>query len=81
MLRQVFAARRYADVRHGPWLPLLGPVDHAGWVVEPRSPENQDFWGKTQEEGIAWWLNKLTVPRLGVEPFSRLTKERYREPC
>jgi hypothetical protein len=29
-------------------------VDHAGWVVTLHSPEEQDFYGKTLEEGRAW---------------------------
>ena len=44
-------------------------VDHASWVVTLHSPEEQDFSGKTLEEGLAWWLAWLMAPELGVGPF------------
>ena len=31
-------------------------VDHAGWVVLLRSPEEQRFYGRTLEEVLAWSL-------------------------
>jgi hypothetical protein len=33
--------------------PAPGTVDHAGWVVTLHYPEEQDFSGKTLEEGLA----------------------------
>ena len=44
-------------------------VDHAGWVVMLHSPEDQDFSGRTLEEGLAWCLVGLMVPELGIGPF------------
>ena len=44
-------------------------VDHAGWVVTLHSPDEQDFSGKTLEEGLAWCLVWLMFPELGIEPF------------
>ena len=44
-------------------------VDHAGWVVTLHSPEEQDFYGRTLEEAIAWCLVWLMAPELGVGPF------------
>ena len=44
-------------------------VDHADWVVTLHSPEKQDFYGKTLEEALAWWLVWLMAPELGVGPF------------
>ena len=44
-------------------------VDHASWVVTFRSPEKQDFSGKTLEEARAWCLVWLMAPELGVGPF------------
>jgi hypothetical protein len=29
-------------------------VDHASWVVTLSSPEEQTFYGRTLEEGLAW---------------------------
>ena len=64
-----------------PWGPeRLGPittrlgycswnVDHAGWVVTLHSPDEQDFYGQTLEEGRAWCLMWLMVPNLGIEQF------------
>jgi hypothetical protein len=31
-------------------------VDHAGWVVTLHRPEEQDLYGKTLEEALAWCL-------------------------
>jgi hypothetical protein len=44
-------------------------VDHAGWVVTLQSPEEQDFYGRSLEEGLAWCLVWLMAPELGVGPF------------
>jgi hypothetical protein len=44
-------------------------VDHAGWVVTLHSPEEQDFYGRTLEEGLAWCLVWLMAPELGIGPF------------
>ncbi len=41
-------------------------VDHAGWVMTLHSPEEQDVYAKTLEEGLAWWLVGLLVPELGI---------------
>ena len=43
-------------------------VDHAGWVVTLHSPEEQDFSGKTLEEGVAWCLVWVMAPEIGVGP-------------
>jgi hypothetical protein len=48
---------------------LLWDVDHAGWVVTLHSPEEQDFYGRTLEEALAWCLVWLMAPELGVGPF------------
>ena len=58
--RRAFASRRgYCD-----WT-----VDHAGWVVMLYHPEEQQFYGKTLEEGLAWYLVWLMAPELGIGPF------------
>jgi hypothetical protein len=44
-------------------------VDHAGWVVTLSSPEEQTFYGRTLEEGLAWCLVWLKAPAIGVGPF------------
>jgi hypothetical protein len=44
-------------------------VDHAGWVVTLHSPEEQDFYGKTLEEALAWCLVWLMARELRVGPF------------
>ena len=44
-------------------------VDHAGWVVTLHSPEEQDFYGKTLEEALAWCLVWLMAPEIGVSSF------------
>jgi hypothetical protein len=44
-------------------------VDHAGWVVTLHSPDEQDFYGKSLEEALAWCLVWLMAPELGVGPF------------
>jgi hypothetical protein len=44
-------------------------VDHAGWVVTQHSPDEQDFYGKTLEEALAWCLVWLMAPELGIGPF------------
>ncbi len=44
-------------------------VDCASWVVTLRSPDEQDFYGKTLEEGPAWCLVWLMAPELGIRPF------------
>jgi hypothetical protein len=43
-------------------------VDHAS-VVMLHSPEEQDFYGTTLEEGLAWCLVWLMAPELGIGPF------------
>lgn len=45
-------------------------VDHAGWVVTLHSPDQQDFYGRTLEEALAWCLVWLMAPELGVGPFA-----------
>ena len=40
-------------------------VDHAGWVVTLHSPEEQTYYGKTLEAGLAWCLVGLMAPELG----------------
>jgi hypothetical protein len=49
--------------------PTLAP-DHAGWVVTLHSPDEQEFYGRTLEEALAWCLVWLMAPELGVEPFA-----------
>jgi hypothetical protein len=44
-------------------------VDHASWVVTLHSPEEQDFYGETLEEALAWCLVWLMAPEIGVGPF------------
>ena len=44
-------------------------VDHAGWVVTLSSPERQEFYGRTLEEGLAWCLVWLMAPEIDVGPF------------
>jgi hypothetical protein len=44
-------------------------VDHAGWVVRFHSPEEQDFYGKTLGEALAWCLLRLMAPELRVGLF------------
>jgi hypothetical protein len=46
-----------------------GIVDYASWVVTLHSPEEQDSYGKTLEEGLAWCLMWLMAPEIGVGPF------------
>jgi hypothetical protein len=59
-LRRAIATRRgYCD-----WT-----VDHAGWVVMLYHPEEQTFYGKTLEEGLAWCLVWLMFPELGIGQF------------
>ena len=59
-LRRANASRRGA---------CFWDVDHAGWVVTLHSPEEDDFYGRTFEEGLAWCLVWLMFPELGIEPF------------
>ena len=42
-------------------------VDHAGWVVMLSSPEEQ-FYGRTLEEALAWCLVWLMALELGIGP-------------
>ena len=42
---------RAISARHGSW---SWTVDHAGWVVTLRSPEEHDSYGKTLGAGLAW---------------------------
>ena len=44
-------------------------VDHAGWVVTLHSPDEQDFYGRTLEEALAWCLVWLMFPELGTGQF------------
>ena len=44
-------------------------VDHPSWVVTLHSPEEQDFYGKTLEEALAWCLVWLMAPEIGVGLF------------
>jgi hypothetical protein len=44
-------------------------VDDASWVVTLHSPEDQQFYGRTLEEALAWCLVWLLAPELGVGPF------------
>ena len=44
-------------------------VDHAGWVVTLHTPDEQDFSGRTLEEGLAWCLVWLMFPELGIRSF------------
>ena len=46
-------------------------VDHAGWVVTPHSPDEQDFSGRTLEEGLAWCLVWLMAPGYQMQPILR----------
>jgi hypothetical protein len=43
-------------------------VEHASWVVTLHSPDEQDFYGKTLEEALAWCLVWLMTPELGIGP-------------
>jgi hypothetical protein len=43
-------------------------VEHAGWVLILMSPEEQEFYGKTLEEALAWCLVWLMAPALGLRP-------------
>jgi hypothetical protein len=44
-------------------------VDHAGWVVTLYSPDEQEFYGRTLEEALAWCLVWLMASELGIGPF------------
>jgi hypothetical protein len=44
-------------------------VDHASWVVTLHSPDEQDFYGKTLEDALAWCLVWLMAPELGIGQF------------
>jgi hypothetical protein len=44
-------------------------VDHASWVDTLHSPEEQDLYGKTLEEALAWGLVWLMAPELGSLAF------------
>jgi hypothetical protein len=44
-------------------------VDHAGWVVTLRSPEENEFYGRTLEEALACTLVWFMAPELGIGPF------------
>ena len=59
-LRQAIATRRGS---------CSWTVDHASWVVTFHVPDEQDFSGKTLEEGLAWCLVWLMFPELGAGPF------------
>jgi hypothetical protein len=57
------------------WWDVGCPLGHAGctWVVTGRpkghAPERQDFYCRTLEEALAWWLVWLMAPEIGVGPF------------
>jgi hypothetical protein len=38
-------------------------------VVTRHSPEEQDLYGKTLEEALAWYLGWLIAPELGIGSF------------
>jgi hypothetical protein len=59
LLRAIASRRGYCD-----WT-----VDHAGWVVLLMSPNEQQFYGRTLEEALAWCLVWLMAPELGIGPF------------
>jgi hypothetical protein len=44
-------------------------VNHARWVVALRSPEEQQFLGRTLEEALARCLVWLLAPEVGVGSF------------
>jgi hypothetical protein len=44
-------------------------VDHASGVVTLHSPDEQTFYGRMLEEGLAWWVVWLMAPQLGIGPF------------
>ena len=44
-------------------------IDHASWVVTLHCPEEQDYYGRTLEEALAWCLVWLRTPELGVGPL------------
>ena len=44
-------------------------IDHASWVVTLHCPEEQDYYGRTLEEALAWCLVWLRMPELGVGPL------------
>jgi hypothetical protein len=44
-------------------------VNHASWVATFYSPEEQDFYGTTVGEALAWCLVWLMAPELGIGPF------------
>ena len=60
------ALRRAIAIRRGS---CSWDVDHAGSVVTLHSPNEQDFYGRTLEEGLAWCLVWLRTPELGVGPL------------
>jgi hypothetical protein len=60
------ALRRAIAIRRGS---CSWTVDHAGWVVTLHSPEDQEFYGRTLEEALAWCLVWLMAPELGIGPF------------
>ena len=43
-------------------------VDHAGWVVTLDS-SRETFYGRTLEEGLAWYLVWLMAPVIGIGRF------------
>jgi hypothetical protein len=56
------------DDRHAPRLLLVGRRP-CRLGVTLSSPEEQTFYGRTLEEGLAWCLVWLMAPELGVGPF------------
>jgi hypothetical protein len=43
-------------------------MDHARWVDTLHSPVEQDFYGRTLEEALAWCPVWLIAPELGIGP-------------
>jgi hypothetical protein len=65
-LRPASAARR-EDA--GAWIAGHSTAAGCTWVVALHAPEDQNFYGKTLEEALAWCLVRLMAPELGVGPF------------
>jgi hypothetical protein len=65
--------RDLQDALHRAIAARCGPrswgVDHARWLVTLHSPEEEDFDGRTLEEGLAWCLVWLMAPELGIRSF------------
>ena len=44
-------------------------VDHAGWVVTLHFPDQQNFSGRTLEEGLVWCPVWLMFPNVGIGQY------------